>query len=292
MSHRAVCTLKGQYRWCLSGTPVHNRLDDYGSLLTFMRVHPFDKRESFERWITSAVKKGDNEGFKQLRKIVTATSLRRTKNAVEEELSLEPRMDTVQYVELGELEKPVYDFFKTRAMNLALTLDSDGAYYQPSFKGGILPIINSLRLICNHGEQLLPPSAFDLWRKTDPDYFGVEEFQGDSDRCDNCAAYIDQIMMSNLSDSDLPCGHNICRPCLVVKYDDDSDLDQASCPICYNSGSKLTGSEHLDIYTDGSKVEDQKYQPSSKVKSLLANLLAEQSVNKGISQESGQPIKR
>lgn len=38
---RACFALKAKYRWCLSGTPVQNRIGEFFSLLRFLEVKPF-----------------------------------------------------------------------------------------------------------------------------------------------------------------------------------------------------------------------------------------------------------
>jgi transcription termination factor 2 len=41
---RVACALKAHYRWCLSGTPVHNSLEDMYSLLKFLRIEKASDR--------------------------------------------------------------------------------------------------------------------------------------------------------------------------------------------------------------------------------------------------------
>ncbi|ENH67515.1 Putative SWI/SNF-related matrix-associated actin-dependent regulator of chromatin subfamily A member 3-like 1 [Fusarium oxysporum f. sp. cubense race 1] len=43
--------LHANSRWCLSGTPIQNKLADIGSLFRFIRAEPFDKASEFRKWI-------------------------------------------------------------------------------------------------------------------------------------------------------------------------------------------------------------------------------------------------
>ena len=54
----ACCRLNSTYRWCLTGTPMMNRLEDFQSLLGFLRIKPYNnpkkfKQVSIQRRITS-----------------------------------------------------------------------------------------------------------------------------------------------------------------------------------------------------------------------------------------------
>jgi len=289
MSHSAVCSLNGRYRWCLSGTPIHNKLDDYGALLSFMKVAPFETARFFDYWITSLIKIQDPKGFKRLKKIVAATSLRRTKTSVESELHLQPRTDLLHDVKLSESEQSVYDFFKTRAANLALIQDPSSINIAPKKSGGILPIINALRCICNHGESLLASDAMRLWKNRDQLYFPEKHDHTDVGSCDNCQKLMSQLIFSDFSDHDFPCIHTICRECVVVMEDDEAGADKILCPLCDASSSKDSDLEQPDALMENVDSRDPTYRPSSKVQALLSNLRAEQSSNSNGSEE---PIKR
>lgn len=41
MTAKACFTLEADYRWCLSGTPLQNRIGEFFSLLRFLQVEPF-----------------------------------------------------------------------------------------------------------------------------------------------------------------------------------------------------------------------------------------------------------
>jgi len=46
---RAACELKTQYRWCLSGTPMMNKVDELSSLIQFLRIKPYDDPKKFRQ---------------------------------------------------------------------------------------------------------------------------------------------------------------------------------------------------------------------------------------------------
>lgn len=47
-SSMACCRLNATYRWCLTGTPMMNRLEDFQSLLGFLRIRPYSNPAKFK----------------------------------------------------------------------------------------------------------------------------------------------------------------------------------------------------------------------------------------------------
>lgn len=48
-STKACCRLDAEFRWCLTGTPMMNRLEDFQSLLSFLRIRPYNNKDKFKR---------------------------------------------------------------------------------------------------------------------------------------------------------------------------------------------------------------------------------------------------
>lgn len=104
---QAVCDLHGKLKWILSGTPIHNRVDDVYPYLIFLRCNPFDERQIFLKWAK------DNMGQCRLNVILKALMIRRTK----EELNLVPADKIIEHFEY-DLEAKEAECYK-RLMSLS-----------------------------------------------------------------------------------------------------------------------------------------------------------------------------
>lgn len=54
----ACCALEGKNRWCLTGTPMQNNVDELYSLINFLRIKPLNDWQTFRAQISEPVKKG------------------------------------------------------------------------------------------------------------------------------------------------------------------------------------------------------------------------------------------
>lgn len=186
---QAACAVRARYRWCLTGTPIQNSLDDYAALIFFVGVPPFTGpfgRTSFAEWVSTPIHSSARHtlGIQRLRKLVAATCLRRTKNHIQDQLKLPPRVEKIEFVELDPEERSLYDFFKTRASSLVVGKFTQRSEMDKARWGTMLSLIGFLRLICNHGEQLLPAAAIELWnnQNVSPVDFHCDETDFDLER--------------------------------------------------------------------------------------------------------------
>ena len=76
---RAFWGLKGKRRWCLSGTPIHDAIDDLYSYFRFLRYDPYDVYTSFRSTIKAPIQKNPVNGYKKLQAVLQTIMLRRTK---------------------------------------------------------------------------------------------------------------------------------------------------------------------------------------------------------------------
>lgn len=90
-STQACYALKGHYRWCLTGTPMQNNLDELQSLVRFLGIKPFDDLREWRDRITGPMKNGRGTlAMKRLQYFLKAFMKRRTKDILKAEGALDP----------------------------------------------------------------------------------------------------------------------------------------------------------------------------------------------------------
>ena len=76
---RACWGLRAKRRWCLSGTPIQNAIDDLYSYFRFLRYEPFAAYPSFCSRIKFPINKNPHVGYRKLQAVLKTVMLRRTK---------------------------------------------------------------------------------------------------------------------------------------------------------------------------------------------------------------------
>jgi len=233
-------------------------------------VYPFDSPGQFHTNFISSVQKGNNIGIKRLKALVQAISLRRTKKSVFGELSLGPRVERVQSVELSEEEKTLYTMVK-RSWTYAV--GNSGSVRN------IFQTITKLRQICDHGRELLSPETLAV---LDQGYINEERLEAMSREpqpCESCGAVVQDPDSDEIANRLLSCLHFLCNQCFP--NNPGGDTEETLCPMCPASGTYDSFSEDekvTDPFPDPSQDAmdiDYSYRPSSKVLALLQNLRAD-----------------
>lgn len=122
----AVCAVMSPRRWCLTGTPIQNSLDNYGALLEFLRLSPFIQGYQFKRWIMHPFLKRDLGSVEKLRLLVQATCLRRTKSSTSHSCELVGRKEVYHKVDLSLKTAHCTISFKQKPQRLLLNLRGRG----------------------------------------------------------------------------------------------------------------------------------------------------------------------
>ncbi|RDL37169.1 uncharacterized protein BP5553_04602 [Venustampulla echinocandica] len=88
---QACYALRSEYRWCLTGTPMQNNLDELQSLIKFLRIKPYDDLREFKDQIDRPMKNGRGDvAIKRLRHYLKIFMKRRTKDILTKEGALNP----------------------------------------------------------------------------------------------------------------------------------------------------------------------------------------------------------
>jgi hypothetical protein len=153
---KAACTMMGQRRWAVTGTPVQNRLEDLGALFNFIRLKPFDNNSGFNQFILHPFKNADPEVVPKLQLLVSTVTIRRTKEIIKHEVPA--KMDLVVRLQFSKEEQLLHDWFEQdtqRKVNAVTQGEKMGGHSYAR----ILTAILNLRLICAHGRDLLSEEA-------------------------------------------------------------------------------------------------------------------------------------
>ena len=88
---QACYALRAEYRWCLTGTPMQNNLDELQSLIKFLRIKPYNELSIWKDQITRPMSQGrGGVAMKRLQFYLKAFMKRRTKDVLKQEGALNP----------------------------------------------------------------------------------------------------------------------------------------------------------------------------------------------------------
>ncbi|KAF2239625.1 hypothetical protein EV356DRAFT_572405 [Viridothelium virens] len=86
---QACYALQSVYRWCLTGTPMQNNLDELQSLIKFLRIKPFHELKPWKQQIIAPLKEGRGGlSMKRLGAVLKTFMKRRTKDVLKMEGAL------------------------------------------------------------------------------------------------------------------------------------------------------------------------------------------------------------
>ncbi|KAG0557107.1 hypothetical protein KC19_11G102700 [Ceratodon purpureus] len=115
---RAAWGLRAERRWCLSGTPIQNSLNDLFSYFRFLRYCPWDEHKTFQYDIIDRVFRHPNGDYRKLQAILKPIVLRRTKTSFIDGkpiVNLPPRIVKLQQSEFSMDERSFYRNLETES---------------------------------------------------------------------------------------------------------------------------------------------------------------------------------
>lgn len=148
---KAVCSMQADRRWCLTGTPIQNSLEDVYSLLHFLRVENFNDPWWWNLMIIKPIRRNDSTGFVRLQNVLQTVLLRRTReHKIDGQpiVSLPPCKIVQKEIEFSPMERQFYDTLFKNAQSVFNDYLENGTVLNHYVH--ILELLLRLRQCCNH----------------------------------------------------------------------------------------------------------------------------------------------
>ncbi|KAJ4974657.1 hypothetical protein NE237_007831 [Protea cynaroides] len=287
---RACCGLRAKRRWCLSGTPIQNSIDDLYSYFRFLKYDPYALYKNFCLQIKYPISRNASSGYKKLQAVLKTIMLRRTKGTVidgEPIINLPPKSVYLKKVEFSTEERAFY---------LNLEADSRLQFKKYAAAGtvnqnyaNILLMLLRLRQACDHPllvkeyhSDLVGKASLEMARKLPKDMLVnlLSHLETSLAICGVCTDPPEDAVVTM-------CGHVFCYQC-VSEYLTGED-NQCPAPGCRESlGSDIVFSgailrscifDELDSCTKSYEVSERSVAPqnvysSSKIRAAIGILLS------------------
>ncbi|KAJ1434774.1 Zinc finger, RING-type [Sesbania bispinosa] len=164
---RACWGLRAKRRWCLSGTPIQNAIDDLYSYFRFLRYDPYAVYTSFCSTIKIPINRNPSKGYRKLQAVLKTIMLRRTKGTLldgEPIISLPPKFVELKKVDFSQEERDFYS---------RLEADSRAQFQEYADAGtvkqnyvNILLMLLRLRQACDHPLLVKRYNSNSLWKSS------------------------------------------------------------------------------------------------------------------------------
>lgn len=306
---RACWGLRAKRRWCLSGTPIQNAVDDLYSYFRFLRYDPYAVYKSFCSMIKMPITRNPANGYKKLQAVLKTIMLRRTKGTLLDGkpiISLPPKTVTLKKVDFSEEERAFYSALEAESQEQFKEYAAAGTVKQNYVN--ILLMLLRLRQACDH-PVLVKGHDFSSSGKTSMEI--AKELHRDKQAellcCLEACLAICSICNDPPEDAVVTvCGHVFCNQCISEHLNgDDNVCPSANCKVhlsrtkVFSSAalkSALSGlpvsnicsnDSHHEVVNAPKQVEECLSSDSSKIKAALQIL---QSLPKCQSSSSNSPV--
>ncbi|XP_021841929.1 helicase-like transcription factor CHR28 isoform X2 [Spinacia oleracea] len=151
LTARACCGLRAKRRWCLSGTPIQNSIDEMYSYFRFLRHHFYSSYKNFYDGIKNPISRDPTIGYKKLQAVLRTLLLRRTKETLldgEPIINLPPKFITMKAVTFTIEERSFYAQLEAESRSQFKAYAAAGTVNQNY--ANILLMILRLRQACDH----------------------------------------------------------------------------------------------------------------------------------------------
>ncbi|XP_042050150.1 helicase-like transcription factor CHR28 isoform X1 [Salvia splendens] len=148
---RACCSLRAKRRWCLSGTPIQNSIDELFSYFRFLRYDPYNDYKTFVSTIKGPIARDSIVGYQKLQLVLRNILLRRTKGDLIDGkpiINLPPKKVHLKRVEFSVEERAFYEKLELDSRKQFKAYAAAGTVNQNY--ANILLMLLRLRQACDH----------------------------------------------------------------------------------------------------------------------------------------------
>lgn len=269
--YQSVAKLSARYRWCLTGTPIQNGLEDLAALVCFVGSPNIDTMVEFRKHILYPMATETREGTQNLRILLDSICLRRTNKL----LSL-PRV-TIEdrFVTFSPKERELY--IKTQSDMIAAIKLQDSRDRNSKNYFGVFQLQLQLRRLCNHGTFQKAPteSSLEDLRFEQRQLFSLLPDTGVK-CCLMCKGSIETFGSGQNSSSGIftPCGHLLCFHCFprykanILRTSGASDR----CSLCKGKlAGRYDGTQWIDAAGTAELPLDSAYRQESEDESGISS---------------------
>ncbi|KAJ3698289.1 hypothetical protein LUZ61_001994 [Rhynchospora tenuis] len=226
---RACSGLRAKRRWCLSGTPIQNSIDDLYSYFRFLKYEPYSNYSKFCSSIKHLISRDSSNGYKKLQAVLKTLLLRRTKDTLingQPIINLPPKTIGLNKVEFSPEERAFYVRLEERSRQQFKEYAAAGTLKQNY--ANILLLLLRLRQACDHpllaqGYQsdTAGRDSFDIARQLPWDLIVnlYHRLEGSSAICGICSDPPEDAVVTM-------CGHVFCYQCVHERI----SSDETTCP--------------------------------------------------------------
>lgn len=135
------------HSWGVSGTPIRNDINDLGSLISFLNIHPFSTHASWRQLLNN--KNGD------IIRLFNSIAFRHTKEMVKADIKLPPQQKILLSIPFGPVEQNNYDelytsFLHEVKLNTKGEPTVDDWEITPQYQEKMRRWLKILRRVCCH----------------------------------------------------------------------------------------------------------------------------------------------
>lgn len=148
--------MQADRRWCLTATPIHNRLNDLAALIEFLKIDPFHGKSSkaaFRRYIMDPLTSDIQDRCHNLRVLLRSICLRRTKQSHSPIATFHNKLTLKMNLTERQLYKSILEQAKSELDLQISTLPEVQKYAR------LFAVLLKLRMVCNLGTSYQDSSA-------------------------------------------------------------------------------------------------------------------------------------